>query len=382
VDSNPSPIVLKSAQPSRLKRFLRRFDKIFMFTVFLPTLLAAVYYGAIASDVYISESRFLVKNPQRAAQTGLGALLQGTGFSRSQDDTYSVHDYLVSRDALRELDEKLGLRKVYSAPGIDVVNRFPGLEGDQSFESLFRYFQKHVTIEYDSVSSISVLRVRAYAADEAAKINDMLLRMSERLVNNLNTRSRQDLIEVAREEVRVAEDRAKTAALALSSYRADRGVFDPDRQGALQLQGVARLQEELLATEGQLAQIRQVAPNNSQIPVLTSRIEVLRRSAESETAKVLGKGTSLTSKSPAFDRLVLERTFADRQLAAAMAALDVARSEAQRKQLYLERLVQPNQPDKALEPRRVRAVFTVFMVGLLLWGVVSLVVSSVKEHTE
>jgi len=49
----------------------------------------------LASDVYISESRFVVKNPQRSAQTGLGALLQGTAFSRSQDDTYSVHDYIL-----------------------------------------------------------------------------------------------------------------------------------------------------------------------------------------------------------------------------------------------------------------------------------------------
>lgn len=382
MDSHPSPIVLKSAQPSRLRRMLRRFDRIFMFTVFLPTLVAALYYGAIASDVYISESRFLVKNPQRASQSGLGALLQGTAFSRSHDDTYSVHDYLVSRDALRELDEKLDLRKTYSAPAIDFVNRFPGLEWDSSFESLFRYFKRHVSIEYDSVSSISVLRVRAYSAEDASKINDMLLSMSERLVNNLNARSRQDLIEVAREEVRLAEERAKSAALALSTFRADRSVFDPERQGALQLQGVARLQEELLATEGQLAQIRQVAPNNSQIPVLTSRVEVLRRAVETETAKVTGKGTSLTSKSPAFDRLVLERTFADRQLGAAMTSLDLARSEAQRKQLYLERLVQPNTPDKALEPRRARAVLTVFLVGLLVWAVVGLVVASVREHTE
>jgi capsular polysaccharide transport system permease protein len=59
-------------------------------TVILPTALAVVYFGLIASDVYISESRFVVRSPQRAAQTGIGALLQGTGFSRSQDDTYSA----------------------------------------------------------------------------------------------------------------------------------------------------------------------------------------------------------------------------------------------------------------------------------------------------
>ena len=72
----------------------------------------------------------------------------------------------------------------------------------------------------------------------------------------------------------------------------------------------------------------------------------------------------------------------DKQFASTLASLESARSEAERKQLYLERLVQPNLPDKALEPRRIRSIFMVFAVGLIAWGVVSLLVASVKEHTD
>jgi capsular polysaccharide transport system permease protein len=97
---------------------------------------------------------------------------------------------------------------------------------------------------------------------------------------------------------------------------------------------------------------------------------------------VLGRAGGLVSKSPAFDRLVLDKAFADRQLAAALTALDQARAEAQRKQLYLERLVQPHLPDNAVEPRRVRSIVTVFVLGLVAWGVLSLVVASVREHTD
>jgi len=358
------------------------FNAIFVFTVLVPTALAVVYYGLIASDVYISEARFVVRNPQRASQSSLGSLLQGTGFTRSQDDTYSVHDYMRSRDALRELDDKLKVRSAYSSQSVDVINRFPGLDWDDSFEALHRYYQKQVNIDYDTVSSITVLRVHAFTAEGAKAINDMLLNMGERLVNNLNDRSRQDLIRVAEQEVEQAESKAKAAALALAAYRADRSVFDPTSQSAMQLQGVARIQEELLATEGQLAQIRQVAPNNPQIGALASRAAGLRRAIAAETGKVIGSGTSLTGKAPVFDRLTLEKGFADRQLGSALASLETARSEAQRKQLYLERLVQPNLPDMAVEPRRIRSTFTVLALGLVLWGVLSLVVSSVKEHTD
>ena len=388
MDSSPSPATLIASQPpaekpSRLKALVRRIDRIFMLTVLLPTLVAAVYFGLVASDVYISESRFVVRNPQRQSVTGgLGSLLQGTGFARSQDDTYSVHDYVSSRDALRELDQQLQVRKAFSAEGIDFVNRFPGLGFDDSFEAFYRPYRKYVTMDYDTVSSITALYVRAYTADDARKFNDLLLQMSERLVNNLNTRSRQDLIQVAQKEVQAAEERSKTAAVALSGYRGRQSLFDPDRQSALQLQGVAKLQEELLSSEAQLAQLRQLSPENPQIPALKSRVDALRKTIASEGSKVAGADGSLTSKSAVYDRLQLEKVFAERQLATALVALETARNEAQRKQLYLERLVQPNLPDKALEPRRVRSVLMVFIVGLLIWGVASLVVASVREHTE
>ena len=388
--TSPEPTALPAAPApaaapasTRWQRLLRRFDAIFIITVLLPTLVAALYFGAIASDVYISESRFVVRSPQRPAQGGLGALLQGTVFSRSQDDTYSVHDFIRSRDALRELDAKLNLRKTFSNAQIDFVNRFPALEWwDDSFEALHRHYLKHAVIEYDTVSSISVLSVRAYTAQDAKEINEQLLEMGERLVNNMNTRSRQDLIKVAEQEVKIAEERAKQAAAAFSSFRTDRSVFDPDRQSAIQLQSVARMREELLAAQSQLDQVRRVSPNNPQVGGLEHRVQGLRNAITAENARVLGRDGGLSSKSPAFDRLALERTFADRQVGSAMSALDSARSEAARKQLYLERLVQPNQPDRWVEPRRLRSVLMVFLLGLIVWGVVSLVVASIREHAE
>ena len=358
-------------------------DVIRWLTVFIPTAFAVVYFGLIASDVYISESRFVVRSPQRQAQaSGLGALLQGTAFSRSQDDTYSVHDFVLSRDALKELDTQLALRKAYSSKDADFINRFPGLDWDDSFEAFHKYYRNHVTIDYDTVSSITILKVRAFTAEDARNINDLLLKMGERLVNNLNDRSRQDLIKTAEMEVAVGEEKVKRAAVSFAGFRNNQSVFDPDRQSALQLQGVSRLQDELVATETQLAQVQRVSPNNPQVASLKNRAETLRKAMANETAKVAGAGGSLTSKSGAFERLALEKTFAEKQLASSLAALESAKSEALRKQLYLERLVQPNLPDKAVEPRRMRSVFMVLVLGLVVWGVVSLLVASVKEHSE
>jgi capsular polysaccharide transport system permease protein len=378
-------VVVAAKRASKLRRLRVLMSPLFFISVLLPTVLAGIYYGLIASDTYVSESRFVVRSPQRPQLTGLGAVLQSGagGFARSQDDTYSVHDFILSRDALRELNQKLGIEKMYSSEAIDPFDRFRSLDWDNSFESFYKYYRKRVAIDYDSVSAISVLTVRAYSAEDARNVNALLLSMGERLVNQLNDRSRSDLVSVAQKEVTAAEDRAKDASVALLGFRTKQSVFDPDRQAAMQLQGVAKVQDELLATEAQLAQLRQVSPTNPQIPTLTSRAELLRRAIAEQNAKVSGGRTgSFTAQSSGYDRLQLDKVFAERQLAAALAALATARDEAQRQQLYLETIVQPNLPDSAIEPRRIRTVAMVFLLGLIVWGVLSLVVSSVREHTE
>jgi len=365
---------------STLKQKLSGINRLFLATVVVPTLLAILYFGLIASDVYISESRFIIRSPQQQTITSLGAILQGAGLTRSQDDTYTVHDFILSRDALRKLDTQLKLSQSYGEG--DFLSRFPELDMDNSFEALHRYYQKQVSVQLDTLSSISTLRVRAFNADEAHRINQMLLDMGEALINQLNERSRQDMIRYAQAEVDVAEENARAAALAVSRYRSEKTVFDPEKQSALQLQQVSRLQDELIAAKSQLAQVRSLAPKNPQVSVLQRRVGILEAEIQKETAKVAGGERSLSSKAAEYERLALNRAFADKQPATALASLEQARNEAQRKQLYLDRIVEPGRPDVAVEPRRLRNVAATLALGLVAWGVLSLLIAGVKEHQD
>ena len=289
----------------------------------------------------------------------------------------------MSRDALRELDAKLQVSKAYSSGNVDFVSRFPGPLSGDSFEELHKYYGKQVAINHDSTSNISLLSVRAFSAEQAFATNELLLTLSERLVNQINERGRLDLVKYAQTEVSEAERKAKDAALALATYRNQRSVFDPDRQSALQLQQVSKLQDELIATKMQLAQIIALAPDNPQIPVLQKRSTALQKEMGTEMGKIAGTGgNSLTNKAADFERLSLERAFADRQLASAMTSLENAKNEARRKVLYLERIVQPNKPDIALEPRRIRNILSTFALGLVAWGILTMLLAGVREHQD
>jgi capsular polysaccharide transport system permease protein len=155
---------------------------------------------------------------------------------------------------------------------------------------------------------------------------------------------------------------------------------DPERQTMLHLQQIAKLQDELISAKTQIAQIRAFAPENPQRASLELRVKTLQGEMDAELGKVAGGSFSLTGKAADFQRLALEREFAERNLAASLANLEQARNEAQRKQLYLERIVQPSLPDIAVEPRRVRSVAAVFVFSLVAWGVLAMLLSGIREH--
>lgn len=357
-------------------------NKLLLITTIIPTALAILYFGLIASDVYISESRFVVRSPERQSTSPLGLILKGAGFSKAQDDSYTVQDYVLSRDALKALNDELKIKDAYSSPKVDLFSRFAGMDWDDSLEAFHQYYQKKVNVQLDSTSSITTLTVRAFTPEGAEGINQRLVELAESLVNKLNERGRQDMIHFAAAEVAEAQTKAKAAALALSQYRNAKGVIDPEKQSTIPLQQVAKLQDELIATKTQVMQLEKLAKDNPQLPVLRQRVGLLEAEIEAEGKRVTGGERSLAGKAAEFQRLALEKEFSDKMLASAMSTLELAKNDAQRKQLYLERIVLPNKPDQAMEPHRIRGVVATLAVGLVLFAVLTMLFAGMREHLD
>lgn len=357
-------------------------NRLFLLVVVLPTILAILYFGFLASDVYISESRFIVRSPDKPSISGVGLLLKGAGFSAAGDEIYAAQKYVTSRDALHALDHNGDFRKSYGNSSVSIFDRFGSLGGSTSFEQLYKYYQEKVLVDHDSTSSITTLTVRAYSAKDAQRFNERLLEMAEATVNRLNDRARQDLIRSSAGEVEDAKERSQAAALALSAFRNREGVVDPEKQATVQLQMVSKLQDELIANRAQLAQLRSVAPENPQITVLEAQVRSLSSDIDTELGKVAGNRRSLSSTAVQYQRLQLESQFSDRQLATAMTALQDAKNEALRKQAYVERIVQPNLPDYAIEPRRLRGIISTLLFSLVVWGVLTMLLAGIREHQQ
>ncbi|WP_121118323.1 hypothetical protein [Croceibacterium ferulae] len=356
---------------------------LFAVCVIIPVFLSIVYFGFLATDVYISESRFVVRSPEKPSSGGLGLMLASSGaFSAASEESNAAQAFLESRDALRAVDQGGQFRAAFERPHIWFAERVSALEEGDTFEDLYKYYLKHVKLESDATTSIATLSVRAYTPQDAHRINEQLLRMTEQTVNRMNQRGRADMIRFAEVEVNDAKEQAREAAQALAAYRNREGVVDPELEATAKLEMISKLQDEVITTRAQLAQLREFTPRNPQIPVLANRSRTLDEEIRRQMGSLAGGSNSLAQSSVEFQRLFLENEFAGQQLAVTLASFQEARNEARRQQVYVQRISEPNLPDDPLEPRRTRGVLATLVLGLVAWGIASMLVAGIKEHAQ
>lgn len=354
----------------------------FVLCVILPTILATIYYGLFASDIYVSESRFVIKSPdqKRSQMTSLASLIQTTGLSGGQEQTSEILAYVRSRNALKALERNPDIRTKFGSPSADSLARFPMFFSKGTFEDLFKYYEKMVDARLDTETGMAVITTKAFTAKDAYEINSELLTLSETLVNQLNARARTRSISEAQRQVELAISRTKQARVALSGYRNQQALIDPGKQAL----GVIEIANAMIAQraslQAQLDQMQRVTPGNPSIPALRNRINAITVQINSQDSRVAGTNSGIASKIGGYENLLVEQEFATENLNVANAALVQARAEAQRQQFYLERVVDPNLPDMALLPNRLLNIIIVAAGAACLYFIAWMFIVGILEH--
>ncbi|WP_262407808.1 capsule biosynthesis protein [Psittacicella hinzii] len=328
----------------------------------------------------MSESTFVVRSANNQATIStMGSLLSSVGVNKSIDDAYSVQSYITSRAALHTLEGTVDVRDYYSKQG-DWFSRFNTLRLNNSQEAFYQYFREKVSIRVDPVSGIATLRVKAYKPEEGQEINSRLISIAENRVNELNTRALNDAITFAKNNVERAQEYSLQTAKALMDFRIANKIFDVNAQTQALLQLIESLQADIVKNQAQISQLKASSPDSLQIKTLESRNRSLEHEIEVQMQKIVGDDSSLVGQSVVYQRLSLENSMAVEQLTSAISSLQAAQDEAMRKQLYLEVISPASNPDEAELPNRFYNILATFIIGLLLYGLTSLIIASVREH--
>lgn len=349
----------------------------------LPTLIAAIYYLLIASPLYISESRFVVRTASGGgAPSAFGIALQGVGLNSAQTDAFAVHEYIYSAEAVHDLERRFDLAAMLDRQGADAFTRYPRFGERRTSEGLQKALKRFVVVGYDSTTGISTLRVQGFRPDDAQKLSLALLEGGETLVNRLNERSSLNAVRDARLAQEQAKRKVEDIQQQLTVFRNREQFIDPAKSATEAGQLIGNLMSTVAELRAERSQLAAEAPQSPQLPSLDNRIAAFERQIEAERAQIAGNSNSLAPKVGVYEELMLDRELATEALTQSTGSLLVAEQQARRQQLYLERIVPPNLPQEALEPRRLLSILVVFVASLLAYGVGWLIWSGVREHRQ
>lgn len=355
-------------------------SKALLLAVLLPTFLSLLYFGLLASPMYIAEARFAVRGAETGGTaTGLASLLLSSGTSVGAD-AHIVAEYIQSPDIMEAIDGELHIFQHFSSRDYDLISR---LTANATRDERLSYWQWAVKPSFDPETGIIALSVKAYDPATAKKLAEAVLAKSEALVNAMSRRAQDDAITLAMSEVKTAEARVSRAQEAMRAFRDRSGMLDP-ASTAGGLQGiVSQLEGEVVKVRAEIAEASTYMSKNAPALVgLHARLAAVEKQLASEKLRLAGEARpdSLTSFAGEYEELKTESEFARQQLVSAMTSLETARVKAEAKSRYVVAFQTPALPDESLYPRPFLFTAYVLVGALVLMGLCSLIIAAVREH--
>lgn len=377
-----APIIKPVANLARIRPRHRLLAISFCVMVVLPILISAAYLWGKAADQYASTVGFSVRREELASATdilgGLSALTKS-----SSSDTDILYEFLSSQKLVADLDAELDVRKIWSVPQNDPIFAF---DTSGSIEDLVDYWNRMVRTSYDGNSGLIEVRVMAFNPEDATLIAQALFDKSSEMINGLSTNAREDTIRYARDELKITQDRVKAAREAITAFRIQHQIVDPDSDIKAQAGLVASLQNQLASAQIDADLLTATAPaNDPRILQANQRIAVIEARISAERRKVsdrgeLRNGSDYALLAAEYERLQVDREFTEKAYVSALASFDSAKADAQRKSRYLAAHILPTKAEVSRFPERWSLIGVLSLFLLLTWAISALVVYSLKDR--
>lgn len=371
------------APPARLRPRHRRLAISFGIIVVLPVLATLCYLLLIATPQYASRMAFTVRSEAHSPAAsellgGFGALLGGSASS----DSEILKNFILSQEMVSRVDARIDLGKTFRGNG-----RYDPLftyDADGStIEHLTDYWRRMVHVSHESASGILELEILAFSAEDAQKIAEIVHEESTVMINNLSAVAREDALRYAGEDLSRALDQVKIAREAVTDFRIRNQIVDIATDLAGQSGIIATLQQQLATALVELDLLQNsTTASDPRLTQSERRIQAIRDRIAEERQKI---GYSDGEESYAtiageYERLTVEREFAEALYVAALRQQELALAEAKRQTRYLATHIQPSLAQSAEYPRNGFILAGVAFFAFLSWAIMTLVFYAVRDR--
>lgn len=347
--------------------------------ILVPTVLALIYYALIARPEYATEMKFTIQGltpqpPDLLSGIGLPAI------SQQGNDGQVIVEFIQSAEMVRLLEQDYGFDAAFGGPSLDPAGSIPP---GAAIEDKAEYWESQATAEYDNVSNIITVDVRAFSPAESLRLAEGVLGETEGVVNSLNSRVQNEAVEAAEREAQARRqeyDRARSAAIGARANRATTIQAESQQQIGLVGQIEGALANARVERAASAATFR---PDSPQIQALNERIATLEQQRAQAMAEIReGPGSTEAIRDVTAETAVLDYQFAQQAYYAAIQARQAAALTRENERRYLVAFVPPRIPEISNYWSRFANVIAVAIAATLLMAIGALGYSIVKDHAQ
>lgn len=378
VTARTEALAVSGAERASLRERMQRTAAARPFLAYLAIVatLAGVYYGLVATPLYVSEARFSVRSKGAAASSGMLSGLLGAP-SGGLSDISAVAEYIGSQDMLHALQSRLDLRSVYAQPRIDPLQWLPR---NASQERFHRFYRRHVIVRIDREANTVAVIVKSFDPKSAQQTASAVLELTEQFVNSMSQRLRDDSLTTATAELNAARAHAEEARQAVTEFRGQNADLDPSASGVALVHSLDVLQAQRVALLGQIAALatysQPSSPAMQQAKAQLANIEAQIGVAKGRQNAESRRPQQMTT----FETLQLARASAEKTLETAEGAHSGARLAAEQREKFVVRIIKPSLPQEAVSPDRMLEFLTTLVFAIAGYALVALTVAAIRDH--
>ncbi|MEQ9260108.1 MAG: sugar transporter [Roseovarius sp.] len=359
----------------------------FVLLVLVPFAAAVSYLYMVAEDQYRSTSGFTVRSQEESSANDLlGGLVSFAGGSVASDSDI-LYEFIQSSEMVEAVNRQIDLREHYSLHW--PRDWFFSIWPDASQEDLIWYWNRMVGVSYDSGTGLIEIEVRAFDADTAQGINRAIVAESQTRINELNRQAREDAMRYALADLDDAVELLKNAREAMTNFRLQSQIVDPETDIQTRMGVMTSLQQQLAEALVEYDLLRgTTTPTDPRLKDAAQRIEVIREriaierqnfaTSSTETGGVNQDYPSLIAE---YERLTVDREYAEQFYIASLTALEAARDEANRQSRYLATYIQPTRAEDAQYPQRDILAGLTGLFLILAWSILALIYYSIRDRS-
>ena len=367
-----------------------RFVSLFFKFLFLFLFVYSIYYiFFIETEKYSSQSIVMIKDlSQEQSTSPLGSLLLPSG-SESMTDAKLLGLYIKSPDMFAILNKEFNLTAYYKSEQIDVFHRLSDSIFLPSYlfnmQNVIAEYNKDLSIVYDEASATIKIAFAHANAKTAQRIVEKIIEESSKILNLFENKNTEVILKFLKKQESQKHLLFINALEELLAYQNKNRTIDPKVDIEVKNKILAGLESELIQKNVEYnSKAQYLNKKTSEMKLLQSNIAYIKKSIRKIKASITGERgkKELNANMSDFTLLKSKVEFNKELYIQTLVKLEETKVLVSRNTKNLIVVTKAHVADSYSSPNKMKDSFSILIILSFLYGIITLVITIIRDHKD